>query len=691
MSVSPHEDPNPLIEPEIEPENFLVCGLGSLGQHCIVALKKFGVNAIAIEQAPPPNWELNQLETMIDQLIIGDCRQDNILEAAKIHQCRAAIIATTSEQVNVETALAIRQLNPQTRIVLRSAQENLNQLLQEQLGNLIAYESTELPASAFALAALGTEVLGYFFLEGQRIRIIQRQVTPEQDHYSNRQLQEFNTRSQHLLGFRSPEMSTSFRFYNWHPEKVISTYDTLIYVELGDIPSQTHPKTQRLQKQSPSFRERISLILTQLLGKQTLQFFQLSFEQRIRRVALISGLIVFGMLLMGTFLIHFNNPAGTWFAAFSTTIILLLGGYGDIFGGFQHSDAIPWWLQLFSLGLTLVGTVFVGILYAFMTEALLSSQFQFKKNTPPFPERNHIVLVGLGRVGSRVALLLQDFKQSMVGISLKSDLVGGIFDTVPRIQGFTEKSLIEAHIATAKSVVIVTDDEVLNLEVALTAQRLNPTIPLVIRTSGARLTQHLSHLLPNAQIWDVYAVAAEVFAGAAFGENILYLFRCENQIILVTEYQIGENDGLNGLLLTDVAYGYGVVPLLHQKLSEKSQLLPVGDIRLALGDRLVILASMSGLRRIEQRRKTYLEKTWYVRVEKALTEEANFDGANIITLISDCPISKARDLMKNLPMILDMPLYHHQALRLVLLLKRNRVNAQVIAPHDFNPSLSKLD
>ena len=29
---------------------FLVCGLGSLGQNCLVALKEFGVKVIAIEQ-----------------------------------------------------------------------------------------------------------------------------------------------------------------------------------------------------------------------------------------------------------------------------------------------------------------------------------------------------------------------------------------------------------------------------------------------------------------------------------------------------------------------------------------------------------------------------------------------------------------------------------------------------------------
>ena len=39
---------------------FIVCGLGSLGQHCVVALKEFGVSVIGIEQEIPKRWEINQ-------------------------------------------------------------------------------------------------------------------------------------------------------------------------------------------------------------------------------------------------------------------------------------------------------------------------------------------------------------------------------------------------------------------------------------------------------------------------------------------------------------------------------------------------------------------------------------------------------------------------------------------------------
>jgi voltage-gated potassium channel Kch len=78
----------------------------------------------------------------LEDLILGDCRQNSILERAKIHRCRAALIVTSNEQVNAETALAIRQLNPRTRLVVPSAKENLNQLLSERLGDFIAFAPT---------------------------------------------------------------------------------------------------------------------------------------------------------------------------------------------------------------------------------------------------------------------------------------------------------------------------------------------------------------------------------------------------------------------------------------------------------------------------------------------------------------------------------------------------------------------
>ncbi|MDJ0589939.1 MAG: NAD-binding protein [Pleurocapsa sp. MO_226.B13] len=127
----------------------------------------------------PNAWEIESFQDLLEDVIIGDCRHNDILHRAKIQRCRAALIVTTDDRVNVETAIAIRQLNPATRLVVRSDKANLNQLLSRQLGNYASFEPTELSTAALVLAALGTEILGFFELDGQIWQVYQRQITIE--------------------------------------------------------------------------------------------------------------------------------------------------------------------------------------------------------------------------------------------------------------------------------------------------------------------------------------------------------------------------------------------------------------------------------------------------------------------------------------------------------------------------------
>ncbi len=659
-------------------ERFLVCGLGSLGQHCVVALKEFEVSVIAIEQMQSQTWEIPNLFNILDDFIIGDCRQNSILEQAKIEQCRAALIVTTSEQVNVETALAIRQLNPQTRLVVRSAKANLNQLLSRQIGNFIAYEPTELPTHAFVLAALGTETLGFFNLEGQWLRVIQRQMSKNDPWCYSRLLHELNTRTRRIFAHTPQQGSLPQAFHQWQPEDSVRPGDTLVYIETADRFSLDTSQSSLIssQRTRQMGRERMISSFYRRLQEKLYQFWQTSFQQQVQRVALVSILIVVVLLVTGTILFHEYYPGTTWLSAFSATAILMLGGYGDLFGDFQAQSSIPWWLQAFALSLNLAGTAFVGVLYALLTEMLLSAKFQLTKHRPTVPQQDHVVIIGMGRVGQRVANFLQQFKQPLVGITSKPELSGTLLPEIPLLVGNLAEALAKANLASAKSVVIVTDDEIFNLEAALMVQIVNPRSHLVIRTSKQRLSQHLQGILPEALVLGTYTVAAEVFAGAAFGENISNLFRFNQQTILVTEYRLETGDTLEGLLLAEVAYGYGVVPILYQRLPNPSLFMPSDDILLADSDRLIVLATTEGLQRIEVNNR--YPKNWRMRIESAMTEEAAFEGANTISRISGCSLNTARELMNYLPSTLITPLYQHQGQRLVHALSKLQVSAHLM-------------
>ena len=108
--------------------------------------------------------------------------------------------------------------------------------------------------------------------------------------------------------------------------------------------------------------------------------------------------------------------------------------------------------------------------------------------------------------------------------------------------------------------------------------------------------------------------------------------------------------------------------------------MPSDDIRLQVGDRLVVLSTIRGIRRIEQGRQA--NRQWQIEIIQAVSPDAAFDGATEISRISGCDIGTARHLLQTLPVVLPQKLHRHQALRLVRELTRSRVTARVRAPSD---------
>ncbi|MGD1910944.1 MAG: NAD-binding protein [Rivularia sp. (in: cyanobacteria)] len=652
-------------------ERFLVCGLGGLGQQCVVALKQFGVKVVGIELVQPNSWRIPNIDNLLDELIIGDCRQNKVFERAKIELCRAVLIVTSNELINAETAIAVRQMNKNARLIVRSTKENLNQLLEEHLTNFVAYDPIHLSAASFALAALGENSLGFFNLDGNWLGIFQHKVRYA-DMFYNRQLFEVNSGSRKLLCYL-PNSNNSFNcFYDWDSEAIIQEDSTLIYVqEIDSMLSNKQRKSVSINRNKKQIWQKKNNIIKKIkIRKKILEYWHSA--SQIRRVVIVSTLVTVALTILGTGLFYFLVDRST--TAFYLAISLLLGGYADfLYSGYLQSPI----LQIIALTLAIAGTAFVGVLYALATEKLLSAKFLFSKRSTQVPQEEHTVIIGIKRVGSKVAKILQEFHQPIVGIVLEDDFDINHLPDIPLFAGNLNESLSKVNLSTAKSVIATTEDEMLNVELGLKTRKINPKSNLVIRTFGQRLSENLAQILPNSQIISAYAVAAEAFAGAAFGENILDLFRLHNQTVLVTEYQFSKVDTLNGLMLSEIAYGYGVVPILYQNPLHSGELMPKEYRKIEPGVSLVVLATIDGLKRMEEGKIGIYPKYWQIVVESAITEEARFEGANQIANISNYPLDKARYLIRNLPQTLPVPLYKLQAQRLIRILEKAQVMASL--------------
>ena len=355
---------------------------------------------------------------------------------------------------------------------------------------------------------------------------------------------------------------------------------------------------------------------------------------------------------------------------------MLLGAYDSVFSSLDPTDKTPLWLRFMNLSYMLVGTASIAVLYALLTENLLAAKFQLPNRRPPIPQQNHIILIGLDKVGRQVATFLQQLKQPIVGVSHIA-LESSILPQMPLVVDEVSNALTKVNLCNAKSIVVATDNEMANLEIGLIAYTKNPESKLILRTFDPRFSDNLAKLLPNSEVLCVYSLAAEAFAATAFGNNILNLFRLNDKTILVSEYNIQSQDTLCGLLLAEFAYGYGIVPILYQKSSENfTELMPSDDTRLREGDRLVVVETIESLQRIKL--GEMLPRSWQVQVNTDLTGNSVFEGARAISRVSGCDIKIATALMNNLPGVIPMPIYKHQALRLVRELSKVQCIAKII-------------
>ncbi|BAU63251.1 TrkA domain-containing protein [Stanieria sp. NIES-3757] len=663
---------------------FLVCGLKSLGQHCVAVLKDYNVKVIAIDDVQTESWEVPELPSLLDKLIIGDCRQAKVLEQAGICECRSILLVTTNERTNIEAAFVARRINPLVRLIVSSDKQNFNELLYKNLGNFVAFEPNDLSANAFALAALSSEAIGYFTLEGQLLRVIEHQVQPQDSWCKGKPVYRLNLTTRCILSHISALSNTPTHFYDWDPEVKVQVGDTLIYIEVvGELALVEQP-LRRVNHSKWRWQKIFQDITAKNLWQQIVEFWQSYYQSQnqIRRIATIYAITVFILWFLGIFIYRFYYPGITFQEAFYATAVLLLGGYGDLFGNvkftsqLQASESMPWWLRLFSLGLTLIGQAFVGVLYALLTDALVTSRFQFFNSAPPIPQRHHVVIITLNRLAQKVVAILQELNQPLVGIDSTNFNQHGLSD-LPLVEGNTTEALAQVNLAHAKSIVLLGDDNLENLEIGLMAHALNPAIPLIIRTQDRQFSDNISPLFPYAKVLCDAVFSAEVFACAAFGENVLSFFHLSNRIVMVTEYNIEEGDTLNGLLLSEIAHGYGVVPILYQKYQQHHySLMPWNDVRVKIGDRLIVLATSHGLQRIEW--GEMLPRLWHVQIEQILSRDIVAQSLEEIIVIAGCSYTDARQWLSNLPIVLPRQFYQYQAQHLVREFRKVQVVASVI-------------
>ena len=215
----------------------------------------------------------------------------------------------------------------------------------------------------------------------------------------------------------------------------------------------------------------------------------------------------------------------------------------------------------------------------------------------------HIVLIGLGHLGFRVAQRLHEMGKGVVVIEVNP----GTHTTVAArdmgisvIQGDARHpgALEAANIKDARTIILASQDDAMNLQIALRARSLNPDIEVVIRIFDEEFAHSLQEQFGFIAL-SATEMAAPVFAAAAAGADVTNPISIEGQQLSLARLRI-----LPSSTLADKTVGYvednyhlNIILLRHD---HQSEMHPTDTRPLHAGDTLAVLGGPEQLSRLMQ-------------------------------------------------------------------------------------------
>lgn len=165
--------------------------------------------------------------------------------------------------------------------------------------------------------------------------------------------------------------------------------------------------------------------------------------------------------------------------------------------------------------------------------------------------RQHVVVVGVGRVGFQVIKELLATREPVVVVerpSADSELLDGVIELgvpVVRGDGRTRKTLELAGVGRAKAIILATSDDLANLDAGLTARDLNPDVRVVLRLFDESLAEKVRGAFAMPAI-STAKVAAPAFVAAATGRKVYQDFQLDGVHVHLIDHTIAADGQFAG-------------------------------------------------------------------------------------------------------------------------------------------------
>ena len=216
---------------------------------------------------------------------------------------------------------------------------------------------------------------------------------------------------------------------------------------------------------------------------------------------------------------------------------------------------------------------------------------------------NHIILVGLGKLGYRIYRLLRQLGEEVVVLEHNADnqfLEDIRRDGSPLFVGDARREafLSDANVASAKSIILATNHDMVNLEVALDARRINPRIRVVMRMFDQNIADKVREGFNIQVAMSQSALSAPAFVTASLEGDTVSSMVVGDQLLLIERWSIDGKGPLRGKTVAQVMAEHEVAVVERRPRGAAPRLIPPAETLLETGDELLVQGTFQALSKL---------------------------------------------------------------------------------------------
>jgi Trk K+ transport system NAD-binding subunit len=472
--------------------------------------------------------------------------------AANLPAARGLAILHQDDLGNLHAALRAQELHPEVRLVITIFNAGLGERIRNFFNDCAVLSAAQMAAPSLVAAALGEPAPSHVHMDGRTMYVARRQDVGA---------------DQIICGLA--ESSDADAPNLLPPDDRVAG---LVLAVADGTP------------RNPLSRQRRRRLLTSLRAAR--RFFSTTMGVTF---AVLTVLLAVGFALL---------TLGRHYSALTALYLTMLDAAGAALTGpgVKPIEKVAQFLLTFD-GLAFLPLVTALIVSARLPGAATASQ-------PPLG--GHVIVAGLGNVGTRIIEQLHDLGIDVVGVDKNAEAEGipvakrlGIRVVIGETQ--REETLRTAGIGNSQALVSVTDSDVANLETALNARALAAAPRIVVRLYDDDLAARVQRTIGNTVSRSTSYLAAPAFAAAVLDHQVLRTIAVGRHVLLLAEVAAAEGSGLAGRILAEV-HKPGLLRVIALRradavIGDGSDVdwSPPSDYVIEPGDGIVVLATRAGL------------------------------------------------------------------------------------------------